>query len=89
LLQPSIRNSGDYLIRRFNKLLDYILHLTTAVTAMLFFLIVLASVVVRAVPAIGFNSAMELSRLLFVWSCFLAAALTYRRQACGVNILLT
>jgi TRAP-type C4-dicarboxylate transport system permease small subunit len=69
------------LIHKFNKLLDYILHWATALTAMLFFLIVLASVIVRAIPKVSFHSAIELSRLLFVWSCFLAAALAYRQRA--------
>jgi TRAP-type C4-dicarboxylate transport system permease small subunit len=68
-------------MRKITSVLDHILFWTTAVSAMAFFAVVLASIVVRAVASGQFHSSIELSRLFFVWSCFLAAALAYRRKA--------
>jgi TRAP-type C4-dicarboxylate transport system permease small subunit len=48
---------------------------------MAFFVVVLAAIGVRAVPRWQFHASIELSRLFFVWSCFLAAGLAYRREA--------
>ena len=68
-------------MRKITTVLDHILFWATAVSAMAFFAVVLASIVVRAVASGQFHSSVELSRLFFVWSCFLAAVLGYRRKA--------
>ena len=52
----------------------------TAFSSMGFFAIVLASILLRR-AGFSIDASIELSRLSFVWSCFLAAAITYRRQA--------
>ena len=68
------------MLKRFNIILEKYLYAGTAVSSILFFLIVILSVMGRylRMPVL---TSIELSRLFFVWSCFLAAALTYRRRA--------
>lgn len=68
-------------VRRINELLDRLLYFGTAVSAMGFFVVVIVSIAARSTATWQFHSSVELSRLFFVWSCFLAAALTYRRKA--------
>ena len=68
-------------MRKINVVLDHILFWATGISAMAFFVVVLAAIVIRATVGGQFHSSIELSRLFFVWSCFLAAALTYRRRA--------
>jgi TRAP-type C4-dicarboxylate transport system permease small subunit len=68
-------------MRRLNRIFDVLLFRATAVSAMLFFAVVMASIVARLIPGAHFHSAVELSRLFFVWSCFLAAVLGYRLRA--------
>jgi len=62
-------------------MLDHILFWATAVSAMAFFVVVLAAIIIRVAVGGQFHSSIELSRLFFVWSSFLAAALAYRRRA--------
>jgi len=68
-------------MRGINAFLDRILFWATAFSAMAFFVVVIVSIAARSTALWPFHSSVELSRLLFVWSCFLAAALTYRKQA--------
>ena len=68
-------------MRGINAFLDRILFWATALSAMAFFVVVVVSIAARSTALWPFHSSVELSRLLFVWSCFLAAALTYRKQA--------
>ncbi len=67
-------------LRQINHFLEQFLYWTTALSSALFFLIVVVSVIVRylEIPIMG---SVEMSRLFFVWSCFLAAILCYRRKA--------
>ena len=58
-----------------------LLYWATALTTGAFFLAVVAGVVARYILKSPILGAVEGSRLLFVWACFLAAALTYHRQA--------
>ena len=46
-----------------------------------FSLLILAGVVSRYVLRAPLLGSVELSRLLFIWACFLAAALCYRQRA--------
>lgn len=68
-------------MRMVNRMLDRLLFAGTALSAMLFFAVVLFAVVTRYVFRVPILASIELSRLFFVWSCFLAAAITYRRKA--------
>jgi len=75
-------------MRRFNRFLERLLHCGTAVSSILFFIVVLVAVLTRYILRTPILASIELSRLFFVWSCFLAAALTYRRRAhIGITLL--
>jgi TRAP-type C4-dicarboxylate transport system permease small subunit len=67
-------------MKKFNCILEKTLCGLTAVSAMGFFLIVLSAILLRR-AGYSMDAGIELSRLSFVWSCFLAAAITYRRRA--------
>jgi TRAP-type C4-dicarboxylate transport system permease small subunit len=69
------------LMRRINRLFDRLLYIGTAASAMAFFAVVIVAIAARCIATWPFHSSIELSRLLFVWSCFLAAALAYRKRA--------
>ncbi|MEN6425211.1 MAG: TRAP transporter small permease subunit [Phycisphaerales bacterium] len=76
-------------VRRINLFLDSLLYLGTAVSAMAFFAVVVVAMAARSIATWPFHSSVELSRLFFVWSCFLAAALAYRKRAhVGFTLLL-
>ena len=64
-----------------NRRLDTGLQGCTAAAAVLFFFVVITGVLSRYVVQRPLLAAIELSRLFFVWACFLAAALAYRRRA--------
>jgi TRAP-type C4-dicarboxylate transport system permease small subunit len=66
---------------QLNRMLDRILFWGIAVFSMSFFVVVLVSVLSRYILHAPILASIELSRLFFVWSCFLAAAITYRRKA--------
>ena len=68
-------------MRKLNKLFDTSLYWSTAVFAMLFFGIVVVSIITRYLLRTPILASIELSRLFFVWSAFLAAAITYRQKA--------
>jgi TRAP-type C4-dicarboxylate transport system permease small subunit len=77
-------------IRSINRVLDRAAYGAIALTAILFFCVVLGSVLMRYGWRLPILGSVELSRLLFVWSCFLAAALAYRRRAhVGLSLVLT
>ncbi|MBN1481625.1 TRAP transporter small permease [candidate division KSB1 bacterium] len=68
-------------MRQLNRFIDKILFFTTALTSISFFIIIILAVASRYIFKAPILASIELSRLLFVWSCFLAAALAYRRKA--------
>jgi TRAP-type C4-dicarboxylate transport system permease small subunit len=68
-------------VRRFNGHLESLLYWGTATSSMLFLGVVLVGVVSRFVLHRPVLASIELSRLFFVWSVFLATALAYRRNA--------
>jgi len=68
-------------MRKLNRFFDRILYASTAVFSIAFFIIVIIAVSSRYIIKAPILASIELSRLFFVWSCFLAAAITYRRKA--------
>jgi TRAP-type C4-dicarboxylate transport system permease small subunit len=68
-------------MRQLNKFFDKLLFISTAISSIAFFVIIIIAVASRYIFKMPILASIELSRLLFVWSCFLAAALAYRRQA--------
>jgi len=68
-------------VARINKQSEVVLYWLTAATTLGFILFVLLGVITRYLTRAPILSTIELSRLFFVWSCFLAATLAYRRQA--------
>ncbi len=68
-------------MKRLNRLFDKLLYLGTALSSLSFFIIVIIAIASRYLFKAPILASIEMSRLLFVWSCFLAAALTYRRGA--------
>lgn len=64
-----------------NKTIEDFLYWLTAISAFLFFVVVIAGVLSRYVFLTPITWSIELGRLLFLWSCFLAAAITYRKKA--------
>jgi TRAP-type transport system small permease protein len=77
-------------IRSVNRILDRVAYTAIALTAIFFFCVVLGGVLMRYGWRLPILGSVELSRLLFVWSCFLAAALAYRRRAhVGLSLLVT
>ena len=69
-----------FIVGRFCFVSEQVLFWMTAVFSMGFFAVVLASILLRA-AGFPIDASIELSRLSFVWSCFLAVAITYRRRA--------
>jgi TRAP-type C4-dicarboxylate transport system permease small subunit len=68
-------------LKKLNLLLDGLLAKLVAATSIFFFSVVLISVFARYVIKAPVLASIELSRITFVWSCMLAAALTYRQGA--------
>jgi len=68
-------------MRILNRTFDKFLFISIALSSFSFFIIVILGVFSRYVLKAPMLSSIELSRLFFVWSCFLAAALTYRKKA--------
>ncbi len=68
-------------MRNLNRFFDRILYGSTAVFSIAFFIIVIIAISSRYIIKAPVLASIELSRLFFVWSCFLAAAITYRRKA--------
>ena len=68
-------------VQRINVLFDRLLHIGVAASAIAFFAVVVVAIAARCIATWPFHSSIELSRLFFVWSCFLAAGLAYRKQA--------
>ncbi len=68
-------------MKHLNRFFDKLLYVGTAISSISFFVIVIIAVASRYVFKSPILASIEISRLLFVWSCFLAAALTYRRGA--------
>ncbi len=68
-------------LRRFNRQADRVLFWSVAAFACLFFGTVLLAVFSRYLFKLPILASIELSRLFFIWSCFLAVGTTYRRRA--------
>ncbi|WP_020532561.1 TRAP transporter small permease [Flexithrix dorotheae] len=69
------------MIKKVNLTFSKLLFRITNITAILFFLIIILGIISRFIIKVPILASIELSRLLFVWSCFFAAALTYQRKA--------
>lgn len=67
-------------MQQVNQQIEKLLCGLTALFSMCFFGIVLVSILVRR-AGFSIDASIELSRLFFVWSCFMAAAITFRRKA--------
>ena len=68
------------MISKTNHFISKALFYLTALTSGAFFCVVLAAALSRYLRT-PFLSSVELSRLLFVWSCFFAATLAYAEKA--------
>jgi TRAP-type transport system small permease protein len=68
-------------VAKINKQSEILLYWLTAIATFGFILFVLLGVITRFLTKTPILSAIELSRLFFVWACFLAATLAYRRNA--------
>lgn len=68
-------------MRRVNSTLESVLYWGVATSSFLFLAVVLVGVASRFVLHRPVLASIELSRLFFVWSCFLATALALRRNA--------
>lgn len=68
-------------MRALNRFFDHLLYAGTAVTSIAFFLIIIVAVTSRYILKAPILASIEFSRILFVWSSFLAAAIAYRRKA--------
>ncbi len=68
-------------MRQLNTLFDKLVFAATAISSIAFFIIIIVAVASRYIFKMPILASIELSRLLFVWSCFLAAAMAYRRRA--------
>ena len=68
-------------MRQINKILDKVVYLASAISSISFFVVIILAIISRYIFKTPILASIELSRLLFIWSCFLAAALTYRRRA--------
>jgi TRAP-type C4-dicarboxylate transport system permease small subunit len=68
-------------LRRFNRISAVGLFWATAMLAAAFTLTIIVGVAARYVWRAPILGSEELSRLFFVWACFMAAALGYRQRA--------
>jgi TRAP-type transport system small permease protein len=66
---------------KINKRSETVLYWSTALATTGFIVFVLVGVITRYLTKTPILSFVELSRLFFVWACFLAAILAYRRKA--------
>lgn len=65
------------MLKKFNNHLFKSLYWLTAGFSMLFFIMVCLNVFTRYVLRTPILASIELSRIFFVWACFLAAAITF------------
>ena len=68
------------MIKKLNQYVYRILYWSTAISAITFFLMVCINVFTRYVLKTPIIASIELSRIFFVWSCFLAAGITYYKK---------
>ncbi|MBN1997186.1 TRAP transporter small permease [candidate division KSB1 bacterium] len=68
-------------MRKIFQVFDRLLFVGTASTSILFFAMILLSIISRFLLKRPILASIELSRFFFIWSCFLAAALAYHRKA--------
>jgi TRAP-type C4-dicarboxylate transport system permease small subunit len=64
-----------------NKFVERLVFWLTAISTFLFILFVVLGVITRYLTRTPLFASIELSRLFFVWACFFAATLCYRRNA--------
>jgi TRAP-type C4-dicarboxylate transport system permease small subunit len=64
-----------------NKIVERLVFWLTAISTFLFILFVVLGVITRYLTRTPLFASIELSRLFFVWACFFAATLCYRRNA--------
>jgi TRAP-type C4-dicarboxylate transport system permease small subunit len=70
----------EQIIFRMSELVNTLVRWLTAILTASFTLIVFISVLSRYVFDFSILASVELSKLLFVWSCFLAATIAYKKQ---------
>ncbi len=68
------------MIKKFNNFSYKALYWATAFSSITFFLMVCINVFTRYVLKTPFIASIELSRIFFVWACFLAAGITYYKK---------
>lgn len=69
------------LLKKINVYIGNALYWSVVLTCCLFVGVVLVGVLTRYIFKTPILGSVELSRLFFLWSCFLAAALCYYRKA--------
>ncbi|UCF90866.1 MAG: TRAP transporter small permease [Desulfobacterales bacterium] len=68
-------------IKMISDGLDRVMRICTAMLAAGFTILIFATVLSRYVFDFSILFSQEVSKLLFIWSCFLAATVTYKRMA--------
>ena len=68
-------------LKPLNSRVEQLLYWFIALSSFLFFIVVIVGVLSRYVFLMPITWSIEVGRLMFIWSCFLAAALTYRKKA--------
>jgi TRAP-type transport system small permease protein len=66
--------------KQINLLIERTIFWMTACSTLIFVVFVLLSVITRYLTKTPILGSIEMSRLFFVWACFLAASLGYRRN---------
>lgn len=69
------------MIKKVNGYLSKLLYGVTALTCGAFLVVVLMAVLSRYILKIPLMGSIELSRMFFIWSCFMAAALCYYQKS--------
>lgn len=68
------------IIDRMSEYIDRVIRWFTALLTAGFTLLVFISVLTRYVFDFSIISSVEVSKLLFVWSCFMAATIAYKKE---------
>ena len=68
-------------IHKISDITNHIISLLTALTAACFAVLIFSAVLSRYVFHYPILYSVEISRLMFIWSCFLAATIAYKRNA--------
>ena len=70
-----------FYLKRLNASVERTMYWMTVSATLLFIVFVLLGVISRYLTRSPILGSIEMSRLFFVWACFLAASLGYRKQA--------